>query len=93
MTEVRTDVDQQEDVRTQEGTPSNAHIVRTDGDESAAAKVLEARIYGYAVEALCGHRWIPSKNPANLPLCQACKEIYEAYRAFNDGLNDRPDEA
>jgi hypothetical protein len=93
VTEVRTDVDQQEDVRTEEGTPASAHIVKTDAGENAAAKVLEARIYGYPVEALCGHRWIPSKNPANLPLCQACKEIYEAYRAFHDGLNDRPSEA
>jgi hypothetical protein len=93
VTELRPDTGQESEVRTEDGTPSAAHIVRTDPGESAAAKVLEARIYGYAVEALCGHRWIPSKNPASLPLCQACKEIYEAYRAFNDGLNDRPSEA
>jgi hypothetical protein len=93
VTEVRTDVDQQEDVRTEEGTPAAAHIVKTERGENAAAKVLEARIYGYPVEALCGHRWIPSKNPANYPLCQACKEIYGAYQAFNDGLSDRPAEA
>jgi len=27
-----------------------------------------------------------------LPMCQACKEIYEMYRGFNDGLNEQPDQ-
>ena len=74
----------------QTGEPVVAHIVKTEGKESAAAKVLEARIYGTPVEALCGHVWVPSRDPKQLPLCQACKEIYEMYRAFNEGLNDRP---
>ncbi len=69
-----------------------AHIVKTEGDESAAAKVLEARINGTPVEALCGHVWVPSRDPKQLPMCQACKEIYEMYRGFNDGLNEQPDE-
>ncbi len=75
------------------GEPAVAHIVKTEPDESAAAKVLEARIYGSPVEALCGHVWVPSRDPKQLPLCQKCKEIYEVYRAFNEGLNDRPDDA
>jgi hypothetical protein len=25
-----------------------------------------------------------------VPLCQACKEIYELYRAANDGLRETP---
>ena len=70
--------------------PAVAHIVKTDGDESAAAKVLEARIYGTPVEALCGHVWVPSRDPKQLPLCEVCKDIYETYRLFNDGLNERP---
>lgn len=72
--------------------PTAAHIVKTEPGESAAAKVLEARIYGTAVEALCGHVWVPSRDPKQLPLCEACKSIYEMYRAFNDGLNDQPAE-
>lgn len=74
------------------GEPVVAHIVRTDPGENAAAKVLEARIYGTPLEALCGHVWVPSRDPKQLPLCEKCKEIYEVYRAFNDGLNDRPNE-
>ena len=77
---------------TETGEPAVAHIVKTDGDESAAAKVLEARIYGTPVEALCGHVWVPSRDPKQLPLCEVCKDIYETYRAFNDGLNERPSE-
>jgi hypothetical protein len=72
--------------------PISAHIIKTDPGESAAAKVLEARIYGTPVEALCGHVWVPSRDPKQLPLCEQCKSIYEMYRAFNDGLNEQPSE-
>jgi len=72
--------------------PVAAHIVKTEPGESAAAKVLEARIYGTPLEALCGHVWIPSRDPKQLPLCEACKNIYDMYRMFNDGLNNSPDE-
>lgn len=69
-----------------------AHIVKTEPGESAAGKVLEARIYGYQVEALCGHRWIPSKDPKQLNICSKCKEIYDLINLHNDGsLNEVPD--
>ncbi len=74
------------------GEPASAHIVKTDPGENAAAKVLEARIYGTPLEALCGHVWVPSRDPKQLPICEKCKGIYEMYKAFNDGLNDKPDE-
>ena len=78
------------DLETEE--PAAAHIVKTEPGESAAAKVLEARIYGTPLEALCGHVWVPSRDPKQLPLCEACKSVYEMYRMFNDGLNSSPDE-
>ena len=74
------------------GEPKRAHIVKTGDKEDAAAKVLEARIYGTPLEALCGHVWVPSRDPKQLPLCEKCKEIYEVYRMFNDGLNETPNE-
>lgn len=77
---------------TQTGKPPMAHIVKTEKNESASAKVLEARINGTPLEALCGHKWVPSRDPQKLPLCQACREIYEMYRGFNEGLNELPDE-
>ncbi|MEJ5255380.1 MAG: DUF3039 domain-containing protein [Acidimicrobiales bacterium] len=74
----------------EQGPPEVAHIVRVAPGESAAAKVLEARVTGTPLEALCGHVWVPSRDPRNLPLCTRCKEVYDLYRAFNDGLRDTP---
>jgi hypothetical protein len=76
----------------QTGEPVMAHIVKVEPGESAAAKVLEARIYGTQVEALCGYVWVPSRDPKQLPLCQKCKEVYDMYKAFNDGLHETPGE-
>jgi hypothetical protein len=70
--------------------PSVAHIVKVGPGESAAAKVLEARIMGTPIEALCGHVWVPARDPKKLPVCQACKETYDMFKIFNDGLSDSP---
>lgn len=80
-----------DEVETSQEKDKCAHIVKTEPGENAAAKVLEARIHGLVIEALCGFKWVPSKNPSNLPVCEDCKTIYEFYRE-NNGLNDRPAE-
>ncbi|MFM8482232.1 MAG: DUF3039 domain-containing protein [Actinomycetota bacterium] len=80
--------DLEQDLRT--GEPTCAHIVKTEPGENAQAKVIEARIYGTPLEALCGHVWVPSRDPKQLPLCEDCKAIYEMYRMMNDGLHERP---
>ena len=67
-----------------------AHIVKTKPGEDAAAKVLAARVEGTPIEALCGHVWVPARDPKQLPVCQRCKDVYEMYRNFNDGLSDTP---
>lgn len=72
------------------GEPVVAHIVKTEPGENAAAKVLEARITGTPLEALCGHVWVPSRDPRQVPVCQKCKDIYDTYRMFNDGLGETP---
>lgn len=72
--------------------PIVAHIVKTLPGENAAAKVLEARINGTPLEALCGHVWVPSRDPKQVPMCQKCKDIYDTYRMFNDGLGETPSE-
>jgi hypothetical protein len=77
---------------TETGEPITAHIVKTKRGENAATKVLEARINGTPLEALCGHVWVPSRDPKRLPMCEACKSIYGMYRGFNDGLHDSPGE-
>jgi hypothetical protein len=84
-------VDERTDDDLETGKPRVAHIVRTDPGESAVAKVTEARIYGFPVEALCGERFVPQRDPKKLPMCQVCKEIYDLYRMANDGLSETPD--
>ena len=72
------------------GEPDAAHIVKSpEGD--AVARVVEARVYGTPLEALCGAVFVPQRDPSRLPLCATCKDIYDTYRAFNDGLPDSPE--
>lgn len=83
--------DQQTDERVETGRPKAAHIVKVEPGESAVAKVMEARIYGTPVEALCGEVFVPQQDPGKLPLCGTCKEIYDLYRSVGDGgLNETP---
>lgn len=85
------DLDRHTDDVTQTGPPKAAHIVKTEPGESALAKVTEARVYGYPVEALCGERFVPQQDPKKLPVCEVCKEIYELYRQMSDGrLGESP---
>ncbi|MGH9165829.1 MAG: DUF3039 domain-containing protein [Acidimicrobiales bacterium] len=71
------------------GEADAAHIVKADGGD-AAAKVVEARVFGTPIEALCGVVFIPQRDPLKLPVCSRCKDIYETYRAFNGGLPENP---
>jgi hypothetical protein len=88
VTGPRVDVLEREETET--GSPRVAHIVKVGPGETATAKVLEARVEGTPLEALCGHVWVPERDPKQLPVCQKCKDVYEMYRAFNEGLNDSP---
>lgn len=84
-------LDRRVDEERETAPPQVAHIVKTDPGESAAAKVTEARVFGYPVEALCGERFVPQRDPTKLPLCGICKEIYEMYRQMSDGnLGETP---
>ena len=83
-----TDLLTDEVIETEE--PSAAHIVKVKPGENAQAVVLEARIMGTPVEAMCGFTWVPSRDPKNLPLCDECKAMYGLYKDFNDNLSDTP---
>lgn len=84
-------IDERTDEDVSTAPPKAAHIVKTEPGGSAVAKVTEARIFGFAVEALCGERFIPQQDPKKLPLCGICKEIYDLYRQMGDGnLNEQP---
>ena len=47
--------------------PSLAHIVPKDD-------IMNGYINGVPVLALCGVRFIPTRDPNKFPLCQGCKE-------------------
>lgn len=86
------DVDLDPVETTETGEPTSAHIVKTKKGESASAVVLEARIMGTPVEALCGFVWVPSRDPKQLPVCEKCKSVYGMYKAFNGDLPDTPND-
>lgn len=39
--------------------------------------ILPSTVEGTPLEALCGKKWIPSRDPKRYPVCPECKEIYE----------------
>jgi len=56
-----------------------AHIVKRPADRtSAEAWVTEARVLGLEVEALCGYRWVPARNPEKYPVCELCRDVLAA---------------
>jgi hypothetical protein len=37
---------------------------------------MKAYIEGVQVTALCGKKWVPSRDPEKFPICPTCKELY-----------------
>ena len=52
-----------------------AHIVKKDGTKGASTIVTEAMVMGIEIEAICGFRWVPSRDPGKFPVCEACRDI------------------
>ncbi len=73
------------DTDTLEETRRETRPVSTDdGDHERFAhyapkdKVMEAMVTGTPVTALCGKKWVPSRDPKKFPVCPECKEIWES---------------
>ena len=43
-------------------------------------KIVESAVTGKSVRALCGKKWVPSRDPQKYPICPICKEIYDGLR-------------
>ena len=72
-TDLLTRPQNQQDERLQEddgGHDRFAHDVKKE-------KIVESAVTGKAVRALCGKKWIPSRDPEKYPVCPVCKEIYD----------------
>ncbi len=50
-----------------------SHYVRKE-------KITEAMVSGKPVRALCGKKWVPSRDPEKFPICPTCKEIYDGLK-------------
>lgn len=72
----RPDVDRQ----TGSGEGHASHIVPPTEDMTAAEVVMQARINGTPITALCGYTWVPSRDPRSYPICSRCKDIREMSR-------------
>ena len=57
-----------------------------DGDHERFAHYIKkndlmpSAIEGTPLEALCGKKWVPTRDPEKFPVCPECKEIYEMLR-------------
>lgn len=40
--------------------------------------IVPSSVEGTPLVALCGKKWIPSRDPSRFPVCPECKEIYES---------------
>lgn len=67
-----------------------AHIIRTEPPQTATGAILEARVMGTEVEALCGWKFVPQQDPEKLPLCQACREIHEMWGMMGANIDKTP---
>lgn len=45
--------------------------------------LMRATVDGVAVRAICGKKWLPTRDGSQFPVCPTCKAVY-------DGLPDGP---
>ena len=44
---------------------------------SKKADIVRAHVTGEAITALCGKKWVPTRDPSRFPVCPTCKELKE----------------
>lgn len=79
-TELQRDIEQQLDAGDHERF---AHYVKKE-------KIVESAVSGKPVTALCGKKWVPTRDPNRFPICPTCKEIHAGLRKGpgENGSND-----
>jgi hypothetical protein len=64
--------------RTPVATPDAVDTDGGDHDRFAhycrKADVARAYVTGEAIEALCGKKWVPTRDPSRYPVCPTCAE-------------------
>lgn len=64
------------DITTENDEPDTAHIIAKEDQ-------MRGYVLGEAVLALCGYVFVPTRDPKNYPMCEACKE--EVQRIISGG--------
>lgn len=61
-----------------ETAPAQPDVEDDDHDRFAhyvrKAELTGAIVTGTAIEALCGKRWVPCRDPQRFPVCPTCRE-------------------
>lgn len=55
--------------------PKFSHYVKKDS-------IMRSAVEGTPSEALCGKKWIPSRDPKKYPVCPACLEMMDMLKAM-----------
>jgi hypothetical protein len=78
-----TELDEYTDVTKETEDGVYTHIIDRGNDtRPAAAIVLEARVLGIALTALCGYVFVPQRDPVKYPPCDKCVEMWEFAKDF-----------
>lgn len=77
LTKPDSDLDLDTDEELESDDSKHSHIVERDPEgRDAHLIVMEARVNGTPVRALCGYTWVPQQDPEKLPLCSKCNELF-----------------
>jgi len=63
--------------------PALSEPMLEDGDHERFShyvrknQIMPSAIEGTPIVALCGKKWVPSRDPKRFPVCPDCKEIFE----------------
>jgi hypothetical protein len=72
-------LDERTDERLQPGDHERlAHIIRKSDQ-------MRAYIYGEEVTALCGKRWVPTRDPDRFPVCPECRSMLDVITGASGG--------
>jgi hypothetical protein len=42
------------------------------------ADIVRSAVTGEAIVALCGKKWVPTRDPERYPVCPTCRELKDA---------------
>jgi hypothetical protein len=72
-------LDERADVRLSDGDHERfAHIIRKSDE-------MRGYVMGEEVVALCGKRWVPSRDPQRFPVCPECRSALTAMTGGGGG--------